>query len=433
MRERTPLESERILLEVALQFGSTLDLDKLASLVVERMVDLLGAERALFVLFDQRGGIERAVVHNLVWEGPGHALPISQSVVSEVRKRRELVVVPDASSDTEFQAHQSVRALNLRFILAMPVQVRQDIVGVLYVDSRTRAMRELGTITDTLTALAKLVGTAVENARLFEEQAFRNVLLAQMVHEFRSPLTVIGSNAQMLQRPTLPPGLAVEIGGDIAATSAKMSQMIDTTLSLSRVDAGHHTAQPERVDITTLLENQINGLRPVASPLGLSFSLTVPPNLPFAHGFQDRVRIVISNLLFNALKHGASGSTIRVAVGLRGDPGPAEAGDRRNAAAYLFRQAARLQSADGGRFLEISVHNEGSPIPEDLRSLLFTMYARGADMQRGHTSTGIGLAIVEQCIRSLGGRVWVRSDAGFGTEFRFTLPTEAVPAASAGA
>lgn len=428
MRERTPMESERILLEVALQFGATLDLDKLASLVVERMVDLLGAERALFVLFDQRGGIERAVAHNLAWAGPGHPLPISQSVVNEVRKRRELVVVPDASSDREFQSQQSVRALNLRFILAMPVQVRHDIVGVLYVDSRARAMRELGTISDTLTALAKLVGTAVENARLFEEQAFRNVLLAQMAHEFRSPLTVIGSNAQMLQRPTLPPALVVEIGFDIASTSAKMSQMIDTTLSLSRVDAGQHTAQPERIDITTLLDTQVAGLGAVATPLGLCFSLTAPPALPAVHAFPDRVRIVVSNLLFNALKHGASGSTIRIEVGLRADVGPAEAGDRRNAAAYLFRQAARLQSAEGAPFIEVSVRNEGSPIPDELRPLLFTMYARGAETQRGHTSTGMGLAIVEQCIRSLGGRVWVRSEAVFGTEFRFTLPTEALPA-----
>ena len=77
MKESDPAHtSADALLEVALQFGSTLSLERLLPLVLDRVTAVLDAERALFAILDASGQIERAVVHNLEWEGPGHPLPV---------------------------------------------------------------------------------------------------------------------------------------------------------------------------------------------------------------------------------------------------------------------------------------------------------------------------------------------------------------------
>ena len=68
----------KLLLEIALQFGATIDLDRLLPLVLARITELFSAERALFALFDPKGAIYEAVVHNLIWDGLPAPLPISE-------------------------------------------------------------------------------------------------------------------------------------------------------------------------------------------------------------------------------------------------------------------------------------------------------------------------------------------------------------------
>lgn len=412
-----------VLLEVALRLGSTLDLDELARLVVERLQTMLGAERALFVLFDAAGNVERAVAHNLVWGGPGHPLPISQSVVAQVMATRRLVVVSDASDDAQFQGAHSVQALALRFIFAMPVLVGDRVAGVLYVDSRARAMREVAEIEDTLVALARLVATAVENARLFEEHAFRNLLLAQMVHDFRGLLTIIQTNADLMVREAEDERRDAGMPLDVASAAGQMSEMIESTLNLSRMDAGVHEA-PTTIDVAAYARQAARQLEIVGRSVGLTLVVRQEGPLPNAWVYRDRLRTIFGNLLVNALKYGEPGSEVIVQLATRADAGPAEAvGRPPGDGAWLFRRAPSLRPDHAAPFLEVSVHNRGPAIPADVIGRVFHAWTTGGGHSRGLSSTGLGLALVDQCVRSLGGAVWVSSSAGDGTRFGFTLPT----------
>src|SRR5687767_12546077 len=100
-------QDHNLLLEVALQFGATLDLDRLLGLVVQRMVDLLGAERALCALVEE-DQITRAVLHQLEWAGPPNPLPVSYSVLTKALRSQGEVVISDASSDSELSENTSV-------------------------------------------------------------------------------------------------------------------------------------------------------------------------------------------------------------------------------------------------------------------------------------------------------------------------------------
>ncbi len=413
----------RILLDVALQFGATLDLDHLLPLVLERVTTLLHADRAAFALLDGEGNVQRAVVHNLAWAGPGHPLPLSQGLVQEVLTTRQPVVVADAASDADFQARESVRLLGLRFMMGVPITAHGGgIVGVLYVDSKASKVKDLNEETRLLDALGRLVGTAVENARLFEEQRYRTRLLATLVHDFLTPLSVILANAEMLSW-LADPLEAEEMARDIAASARRMSAMVDNTLELSRMDTEAREVKPEHLDLESALQKHIRGLEVVAGPLELRFELDVDPGLPPVPTVPDRLWIILDNLLFNALKHARSGTAVRVAVTLRSDAGPADEVARPQEGVDIMARLRPLRPRPGAAFVEISIHNEGPAIPGPLLNSLFRPYVRGSAETRGHRSTGLGLSIVDQCARHLGGAVWARSGEDVGTRFTFTLPT----------
>jgi signal transduction histidine kinase len=416
----------RILMDVAAQFGATLDLDRLLPLVLDRMTELLQAERALFALFDTLGRVERAVVRNLEWAGPGHPLPVSSSLIDEVRSTERAVVVADAQSDVQFQSRQSVQILGLRFMVGVPVHVDGRVGGVLYVDSRAGAgvVRDLKDDLELLGGLARLVGTAVENARLFEEQRYRTHLLAQLVHDFRTPLSIISANAEMLTlQEGADPDEQLEMAGDIAASAQRMSRMVDNTLELARIDVGAASPQPELVDLGAAVPRHLRALEMVARRFGVELVARIPDGLPHVHTVPDRLWIILDNLLFNALKHAREGTTITLSLEQRDDAGPPDALARPADEASLFRRLAPLVPRPASKFVEVTVHNQGEPIPPPLMARIFEAYVRGGDAQAGFRSTGLGLAIVDQCARYLGGTVWVRSSARAGTAFSFTLPT----------
>ncbi len=407
---------ESILLEVALQFGSTLDLDLLVPLVLERIVTLLRAERAFFAILDDRQEIEHAVTHNLSWAGPPHPLPASMGAVAQVIERRQPVTTALGPNATE-----SVRLYGLNFVVAVPVMVRQRLVGVLYVDSKVSGRQDIESLRETLLAIASLAGVAVENARLFDEQRFRRRLLARMVHDFRNPLTSVRACGEALQ-----PEEADEfrqMGNDLVECSDRIVRMIDSTLALSRIEEGGTvpTLAPVRVD--EVVQAHARALALVARGMGLSIAVTVEANLPTALTILDRVEVAIDNVLFNALKYGARGSVVMVSVASRADAGPEDGrGRQRTESRFMFDHVHTFAAAPGERFLEVSVHNLGRPIPDHVRHRLFSPYVRGDEARGAHTSTGLGLSIVAECVRSLGGRVWLAGSDDTGTRFCFTVP-----------
>lgn len=425
-------DAEHALTEIALSLGVTRDVDSLATLVVARLVGLLGADRALFALLDHAGDVEQVVTHGFdAWPGLPAPLPIAQSVMAECISTRALVV--ESTHDAlPVSARISARNLDLRFLFAMPVEVQGQVVGVLYADSHQSAVRELADVEGTLVALARLVATAVDNARLWEEAEFRNLLLGQVGHDLRMPLQAILLHAHHLEEQPTPGEEVAEIAVDISLLGMRMAEIIATTLELCRPGGARESRAPPRpLDLRAFLEQHLQEFDVMRRAYQLAVTLTTPADLPPVQTLPARLHSVLSNLMFNAAAHAPPDSTIRVTVELRADPGPPM---RRPGSGvrgvYLFRRAANLRAAPGTEWVAVSVHNDGRPIPEEAQASLFLPWTRGpqADAPRPAelvASAGLGLAIVEQSLRSLGGRVWLTSAAGVGTTVTFTLPVSA--------
>lgn len=172
MSERNPPESGQrfaLLYQLSQTFNSSLDLSEVLDRVMDEVVKALKAERGFIALRDQGGelefrsarGIDRTTIDHPEFE-------ISRGVVEEVAKTGEGMLVSDAQLDDRFRTRRSVVDLKLRSILCAPLKLKDNILGVIYVDNRIAAGIFTEDDLDLLNAIAASAATAIENARLYE-------------------------------------------------------------------------------------------------------------------------------------------------------------------------------------------------------------------------------------------------------------------------
>ncbi len=166
-REHTRL---RALSEVGAVINSTLDLSEVLNLVMDKVIEITGAERGYLVLRDEETGrLEFMVARNLDRETLNkQSFQVSRTIVNQVAETGEPIVTTNAQADPRFQAQESVVSYSLRSILCVPLRVKGEVIGVMYADNRIKSglfgEREL----NLLTAFANQAAVAIDNARLFE-------------------------------------------------------------------------------------------------------------------------------------------------------------------------------------------------------------------------------------------------------------------------
>jgi len=416
-----------VLLDIALQFGGTLDLGRLIQVVLERFAELVGAEHAVFCLCGPDGEIERALVHNKEWSGDLDDLPISNGLVDRVVTSGNITSVRDLCVDETMGAFESVKDLGIRLFVGVPIIAEERVVGVLYGASpEMRPKQAADPDSPLLEAVSRLVATAVQNARLFEEQAVRARLLAEMAHDLRTPIALTMMNAHFLGGGTHERELVKQTAEDISVGALQMKRIIDTTLEFSRLDAGAGLQDVLEVDIALLLREKVKPFHLMATRLSLKLTVDIGDGVSLVETLPDRVRVVLDNILSNALKHASSDTTVTLSARLQqaDTPGSQWALASRQPS-YLFRNFVPLVAAGNTSWVHVAVHNVGQAIRAELRDELFDEYRSGSPGRKEvGASTGLGLSIVAMCVDRLGGRVWVDSSVDEGTVVGFSLPTK---------
>jgi signal transduction histidine kinase len=412
----------RVLSAVARELASHRDVDALLTVVLDAVVTMTGAERALFALFDSRGRLDRARTWNLDWR-EGEPLPISNSLVADVLRDGTVCEVTVPSIVDLATRRDSVRNLALRFVLVVPVSVDGRVAGVLYADSRKPGAAEAPDRIAVLQALAGVVGLAIENERLSREQALRTTALAKLVHDLANPLQVVEVAAADLALAC--PTECVTHVDEIRTALRAIGSSVRTATRFAGVST-QPEPPPEPLRPEILVLEHVQYFRGTAATNSVSLVAELRPDLPRVWSWPDRVRLVLENLVHNAVKYADPGSTIVVGAGLhRPSDGPSEVERHTDTVGLIFRRMARLEPTADATFVEFVVRNQGPTVPADVLARVFDEWVQG-DRGVGARADGwgLGLAIVDQCVRSLGGRVWATSADG-STTFSFTLPSAA--------
>lgn len=162
--------SLRALAEIGYVVNSSLEVQTVLSEVMDKFIQLTGAQRAFLMLQDDQGELYTVVGRNWKLESlkPGE-YEISRTVVDRVVQGGEALLTTNAKEDPRFDGIQSVVVYSLRSILCVPLKVKGELIGVIYADNRVRE----GIFTENhrflLSAFANQAAAALENAQLFND------------------------------------------------------------------------------------------------------------------------------------------------------------------------------------------------------------------------------------------------------------------------
>lgn len=250
---------------------------------------------------------------------------------------------------------------------------------------------------------------------LARQQAF----VANAAHELRSPLTSIRLRIEMLQHRTHDdPALAQRYLHQIEHEVEHLRRMVDHLLALSRSDAGR-AAERSSLDLAPVLYELADEMGPLVQAGGLELQVEVPPHLPAVMANADPIRMVVRNLLDNAIKYTPAGGqvTLRATAGHRPTTtdNSQSSGPRPAAGDHLHRPQPPS--------VIIQVSDTGPGIPHEHLPHIFDRFYR-VDKRRSRSQggAGLGLSLVRSTVESHGGEVSVDSTPGQGSTFTVRLP-----------
>ena len=165
-------EQLQALQEISKVINSSLNLNEVLGFVMDSIIDLTKAERAILLLKDEETGEQEVQLYRNVDRETiekSSAFEISRSIVRTVAETGEPVVTMNAQSDSRFAAQESIISYNLRSILCVPLKIKDEITGVIYADNRIAAGVFGNTDRDLLASFANQAAVAIDNARLFRQ------------------------------------------------------------------------------------------------------------------------------------------------------------------------------------------------------------------------------------------------------------------------
>lgn len=230
----------------------------------------------------------------------------------------------------------------------------------------------------------------------------RRDFMANVSHEFKTPLTAIQGFAETLLGGAIEDaknrGRFLEIIRDHAR---RLARLTDDLLKLAQIEAGRMELDFQPVLVAELVASCIETTRFKGEQKQQTFEIECPPGLPPGRGDAARLREVLQNLLDNAVQYTPEGGRITV----------------------------RARVAEGA--VEITVSDTGIGIPQADQERIFERFYRvDAARSREVGGTGLGLSIAKHIVEAHGGRIRVESIVGAGSHFHFTIPL-ATPAEDA--
>jgi signal transduction histidine kinase len=229
----------------------------------------------------------------------------------------------------------------------------------------------------------------------------RSQFVATISHELRTPLASLHGAALTLREHDLPAQTQDDLLTMIAEQSNRLARLVEEILIAGQLDSGSLSVVADAFDPEGLVRGVVAAARTRVGE-ETTIEVSLPAVLPKVHGDEERTRQVLLNLVDNAIKYSPAGGHVGVTV------------------------------AAVGEWLRFSVRDEGLGIPLGEQERIFEKFYRlDPDQRRGIGGTGLGLYICRELVRSMGGRIWVESEAGKGTTASFELPAEPVVAAKA--
>jgi len=206
-------------------------------------------------------------------------------------------------------------------------------------------------------------------------------------HELKTPLTVIMTNAEMLQDTGNSKDDQVFLSGNILTMSKQMQTLLEQMLELARSDNMRGQAEFSRVDLSLLAEDAVLSFEPVFFDRGMTLNCQIQPEVA-VEGNQEQLQQLLGIFLDNAQKYATAGGETTVTL------------------TKPTRSKCRL-----------AVSNEGPPIPAEELGNLFKRFYRADKARTRNGSFGLGLSIARSIAQQHNAKIWAESTGGINSFF----------------
>ena len=284
-------------------------------------------------------------------------------------------------------------------MLAVPLVTAKGIIGCLEVinkiDNSTYSPQDMAI----LEALASQSAVAILNAHLF----YQSDLLAEIMHELKTPLMAITTASELMARSDFPAAKQAEVVRMIQRESERLSRMTQEFVDFARLESGRMQLARRPVDIAEVVHDVLRLSQAQADARQIRLTavclptLPAPTDSPCLVGDQDRLKQALLNLVSNGIKYNREHGRLTITA----------------------------DSITDGVVLTVSDTGPGIA-PEDLPHL-FERFYRIPGSEDHAEGSGLGLAIAEKIVREHNGRLAVHSEVGTGTTFTIELPLTSLP------
>ncbi|MDD4921244.1 MAG: ATP-binding protein [Bacteroidales bacterium] len=231
-----------------------------------------------------------------------------------------------------------------------------------------------------------------------ESDRLKLAFLTNMTHEIRTPMSTILGFADLLKDPNLSGDEHQTYIQYIEQSGARMLSTINDIICISKIQSGQLPVSIAETDINELLWRTYALFKPDADTKGLDFKIinTLSPNEVLLQTDGEKIGIILSNLVSNALKFTRKGSVI---------------------IEYFLKEAE----------IEFKISDTGTGIGPESAALIFENFRQGSEAYtRNYEGVGLGLSISKALVEMLGGKIWMNSELGKGSDFMFTIPLRKV-------
>lgn len=248
---------------------------------------------------------------------------------------------------------------------------------------RVKTHDEMGYLADTLNYMSDELNKMEEYQRNF---------IANVSHDFRSPLTSIKGYLEAILDGTIPPELYEKYISRVISETERLHKLTESMLTLNSLDAKGYLSRTN-FDINRIIKDTVASFEGTCDAKNISFDLTFSDNIQMVYADMGKIQQVMYNLIDNAIKFSHNDSVIYI------------------------------QASSRYEKVFVSVKDNGIGIPKDSVKKIWERFYK-TDLSRGKDKrgTGLGLSIVKEIIQAHGENIDVISTEGVGTEFVFSLP-----------
>lgn len=277
-----------------------------------------------------------------------------------------------------------------------------------------------------LYGLASQAASAIGNARLYAQlqQAYAQLqeldrlkddFILTVSHEFRTPLTAIEGYVTLINKHghRLDQSKLQQFASEIHQATVQLAGMISMLADANRMSTQPLRITPRPVNLAVVADDAVGVQPPDAKG---RITVRIPDDV-WVGGDDERLPLIFTNLVSNAIKYSGAGKTCRVSARLTTRKDLVAAGRK-----------LQIGGDDNQEWAVVAVEDDGPGISAEDQARLFQKFVRLAQsLVTPVRGTGLGLWICRQYVDAMGGDIWVESHLGQGARFSFCLPRVAAP------